>query len=123
MVTKHNSNNRSLKKTIMIDLDGVLNQYNGEYDKNYIPPINENANNFIKELARKYEVKLFTTRNSILATKWLVDNKLDKYIKDVTKIKELAWIYIDDRTIKFDGSYNNLLKEIEKFKPWYADEN
>ena len=30
-------------KTILIDLDGVLNKYNGKYDENFIPEIREGA--------------------------------------------------------------------------------
>ena len=30
-----------MKKTILFDLDGVLNKYDGNYDKAYIPPIKE----------------------------------------------------------------------------------
>ena len=31
------------KKTILFDLDGVLNTYDGKYDKNNIPPIKDGA--------------------------------------------------------------------------------
>ena len=31
------------KKTILIDLDGVLNAYDGKYDKNHIPSIKDGA--------------------------------------------------------------------------------
>ena len=33
----------NFKKTILFDLDGVLNTYDGKYDKNYIPPIKDGA--------------------------------------------------------------------------------
>ena len=29
------------RKTILIDLDGVLNEYTGDFDKDYIPPIKD----------------------------------------------------------------------------------
>ena len=41
------------KKLISIDLDGVLNEYNGIFDKNIIPPIKKGAKDFIKELLQK----------------------------------------------------------------------
>lgn len=34
------------KKTILFDLDGVLNIYDGKYDKDYIPPIKDGAYKF-----------------------------------------------------------------------------
>ncbi len=51
------------KKTILIDLDGVLNTYNGEYDENLIPPIKDGAREFLQNLSANYKVNIFTTRN------------------------------------------------------------
>ena len=107
------------KKTILCDLDGVLNVYDGKYDNTYIPQIKEGAYDFIKELSKNYKIVIFTTRNSLLASKWVIENKLDQYIDSVTNIKEPAYLIIDDRSLKFDGDYNKLKKEIENFKVWY----
>ena len=64
-------------KRIMIDLDGVLNEYGKEpFDENYIPEMKKDANKFLKELSEpNTELYLFTTRNLLLATKWLEKNK------------------------------------------------
>ena len=110
---------KTFKKTILIDLDGVLNEYTGGFDKNYIPPMKAGAKDFLKSLSENYEIKLFTTRNKILATKWLVENDVDKYFEDITNTKDLAWLYIDDRCINFNGDFNNLISSIDTFKPWY----
>ena len=106
-------------KTILIDLDGVLNTYNGNYDENYIPPMKEGAEEFLNEIHANYQIKLFTTRNTELAKKWLSDNGLDKYFLNVTNTKEPAWLYIDDRCIKFEGNYEKLYDDIKNFKVWY----
>lgn len=42
---------------------------------------------------------LFTTRNNLEATKWLIENKIDKYFKNVTNVKIPAYLYLDDRAI------------------------
>ncbi len=110
---------KTFKKTILIDLDGVLNQYTGGFDENYIPPIKAGAKEFLEDLVENYELKLFTTRNKILATKWLIENDIDKFFIDITNTKDLAWLYIDDRCINFDGNYNNLASSIKTFSPWY----
>lgn len=110
---------QTLKKTILVDLDGVLNEYKGNYSENIIPPIKKGAKNFLKQLSSNYTLKLFTTRNKLLVSKWLITNSIDKYINDITNIKEVCWLFIDDRTIKFKGNYISLLNEIENFKPWY----
>lgn len=106
-------------KTILIDLDGVLNNYNGKFDENFIPEIKDGAEDFLKELCKKYIIKIFTTRNKILAVKWLIENKLDSYIKDVTDIKEPAWLHIDDRCVNFRGNYTETAQQIDNFKSWY----
>ena len=111
--------NIKIKKTILIDLDGVLNEYVGNFDEKIIPPIKKGAYSFIKKLAKYYNIKIYTTRNKILVSKWLINNKLDNYISDVTNIKELASLYVDDRCITFNGNYKDLLNTIINFKPWY----
>ena len=108
-----------MQKTILLDLDGVLNKYDGNYDKEYIPPIKEGAYELIKELSQNYEIIIFTTRNSLMASKWIIENGLDKYVENVTNIKEPAYLIIDDRCINFKGDYKRLKKEIEKFNVWY----
>ena len=108
-----------IKKLILIDLDGVLNEYKGDYDEKYIPQIKEGAFDFIKELSKRYRIKIFTSRNLILTVNWIMDNKLDKYIEDVTNIKSPSYLIIDDRCINFSGDYRELTGVISKFKPWY----
>lgn len=109
------------RKTILIDLDGVLNEYVGEYNSNHIPKMKEGAFNFIKETSKEYNIKLFTTRNKELASKWVIENNLEQYITDITNKKEIAWLYIDDRCIKFEGNFSLLTEQIKSFKPWYEN--
>ncbi len=104
------------RKTIMIDLDGVLNTYDGKYDENKMPEIRLGAREFVEELNKDYDLILFTTRNNLKATKWLIENKMDKYFKNVTNVKIPAYIYLDDRAIKFSGDYQNTIKQIEDFQ-------
>ncbi len=107
------------KSVIMIDLDGVLDDYK-KYDNN-IPKIKKGAKEFIKNLheTNKYNLVLFTTRSPKLATYWLIDNNIDKYFTDVTNIKYPATIYLDDRAIQFNGDYKKTLKDIENFKVYW----
>lgn len=107
------------KKVILIDLDGVLNQYTGDFNSEIIPNIKQGAAEFLKTLSQQYEVKVFTTRNKIKTCKWLIDNKVDNYVSDITNVKDIAWLYIDDRCLKFEGDYSKLKNQIDKFKTWY----
>ena len=110
-------------KKILIDLDGVLNEYGKEeYNENYIPEIKVGAYEFLESLSKNAELYLFTSRNLMLATKWLINNNfnnLDKFFKDVTNIKLPSYLYIDDRTICFKGDYQKTLEEIENFKVYW----
>jgi len=106
-------------KTILIDLDGVLNNYDGNFDKEKIPPIKDGAKEFLKDLSENFVIKIFTTRNKLLTSKWLIENGIDRFIEDITDKKDLCWLYLDDRCICFDGEYENLKDKIENFKPWY----
>lgn len=107
-------------RKILIDLDGVLNEYGLEkFNENFIPNIKMGAYEFCEKLSKNAELYLFTSRNLMLATKWLINNNLDKFFKDVTNIKLPSFLYIDDRTICFEGDYNKLLYEIENFKVYW----
>ena len=108
------------KKTLMIDLDGVLNNYS-KYEENYIPEIKQGAKKFLEKLYKsdKYELILFTTRKIELAQKWLENKNIACYFKEITNIKKPAYIYIDDRALKFEGDYDKTLNEIENFKIYW----
>lgn len=107
------------KPTILIDLDGVLNEYKGNYDENFIPEIRDGAQEFIKELAQDYILYLFTTRNENQAKKWLENNDLEEYFEDITNTKIPAYIILDDRGVRFDGDFQNALNSINNFRVWY----
>ena len=108
------------KKKILIDLDGVLNEYGkNKYDENYIPEIKDGAAEFLEKLSSISELYLFTSRNLMLTTKWLIKNDIDKYFKDVTNIKIPSFLYIDDRTICFKGNFYKTFKEVKEFKPYW----
>ncbi len=101
----------------MIDLDGVLDNYTVYTDE--IPDIKNGAKEFVKKLSENYELILFTTRNSKQAVEWLQSNKIDKYFKNVTNVKNPAYIYIDDRALKFNGDYNKTIDEIKEFSVYW----
>ena len=109
------------KKKILIDLDGVLNQYGKEkFDEHYIPEIKEGAREFLENLSNdETELYLFTTRNLLLASKWLIENNLDKYFKDVTNVKIPAFLHVDDRCVCFNGDYKETFKEINNFNVYW----
>ena len=110
---------KKTKKTILLDLDGVLNDYSNGYEQNFIPPVRKDAVTFLEKLSKKFTVKLFTARKLTLAVRWVRENQLEDYIDSVTNIKEPSWLIIDDRCIKFNGNYSQLLDDINEFEVWY----
>ena len=84
---------KDYKKILLMDLDGVLNTYTGNFDKDFIPEIKAGAKEFLEELSKDYEIKIFTTRNRLLTVKWLIENKLDSLVTDVTNVKEPAYLH------------------------------
>ena len=100
------------KKVILVDLDGVLNTYNGNYEQNYIPQPKEGAREFLQELNKKYDVFIFTSRPLILTEAWLKSNKFEGLYKSITNSKLPAYLYIDDRAICHNGNFETTLKNI-----------
>lgn len=107
------------KKTILIDLDRILNKYNGVFDRKNIPEATAETREFIQKMSMDFKIKLFTRHNRILAAKWLIKNDLEIYISGITKVKKFCWVFVDDRCIQFDRDYENLRQTILNFKPWY----
>ena len=110
-----------IKKKILLDLDGVLNTYTGNFDVANIPSIKEGAINFLQELAKNYEIKIFTVRSIELVNEWVIKNNIQNYISGITNTKEAAWLIVDDRCICFNGCYDKLLADIACFKVWHRD--
>lgn len=124
---RHTDNNEGKilknKRKILIDLDGVLNEYGSEkYNEEEIPEIKAGAKEFLEKLSVIAELYLFTSRNIMLAVKWLIKYDLDKFFKDVTNVKIPSYLYIDDRTICFKGDYIKTLNEIKDFKVYWKQE-
>ena len=108
-----------MRKTIQIDLDGVLNDYNGNFSEE-IPKIKKGAKEFLKVLAKNYNVEIFTVRNKIATVKWLVSNKIDIFVKNVTNVKNpYSSIFLDDRAINFNGDFQDTLNKIKNFEPYW----
>lgn len=107
------------KKKILLDLDGVLNTYTGNYNADHIPPIKDGAVEFLQRLSHNFEIKIFTVRDIELAEKWVKENNIQLYISGVTNTKEPAWLIADDRCVCFNGCYDKLLADIANFKVWH----
>ena len=52
----------------------------------------------------------------MLSAKWLINNHIDRYFKDVTNSKIPSFLYIDDRTICFKGDFEKNIRRNNKFQ-------
>lgn len=107
------------KKTICVDFDGVLNEYNGYEEGDLGEPLT-GSKEFIKELRKKYKVVILTSRPKEQVSGWLRNNGFPSM--KVTNCKVPAVAYIDDRAIQFNGSYKKVISRLKNFKPYWAKE-
>ncbi len=108
-----------MRRTISIDLDGVLNEYNGKFNELEIPSPSVGCKEFLSELNKRYNIIIFTVRNINLVQNWLKENQLEKYISEVTNIKKPCYIYIDDRAICYKGNFKQTINEINNFEVFW----
>ena len=108
-----------MKKTILIDLDGVLNQYAGNYQDDFIPPPAEGVKDFLSILSKNFNIIVFTTRNSDITSEWLRKNSLDKYIIEITNIKKPCFLYVDDRAVCHKGNFRSTIEQINNFNAYW----
>ncbi len=104
--------------TVCVDLDGVLNLYDGWRGADYFHPPRPGAEEFLRALAaRNYRVIIFTIRWAAHVETWLDEHGLKPYVDSVTNQKPVAHVYLDDRAICFQGDFDQALRQIAAFKP------
>lgn len=108
-----------IKKTICVDFDGVLNEYDGYEEGDFGEPLS-GSHDFIRELRKKYKVVILTSRSKEQVIDWLNNNGFPSM--KVTNRKVPAVAYIDDRAIQFKGNYKKVISRLKNFKPYWAKE-
>ena len=92
---------KNIKKRLLIDLDGVLNEYGKEkFDENFIPKIKNGAKEFLENLSKEYNINYVRTQYESL---YFVP-KVKKYITikypiNLIKIALLNLFTISNRKI------------------------
>lgn len=107
-----------IKKTICVGFDGVLNEYNGYEEGNLGEPLSA-SKEFIRQLRKKYKVVILTSRPKEQVIDWLNNNGFPSM--EVTDRKIPAVAYIDDRAIRFNGSYIQTIYEAVNLKPYWVE--
>lgn len=121
-----NDNLKEDKERIMIDFDGVLHSYEeGFKDGTIYGTLISGAKEAIDELKEKYEIVIFTTRaskiyndNADVQVKNIKEflSKNDVYFDKITSDKLGAKAYIDDRAIRFENNWSEILNKINSLK-------
>lgn len=108
---------------ICIDLNGVLDTYagwTGQYE-DYAP--RAGAREFLAALQDKgYHVVVCTAQPSerlMEIEAWALEHDLSDYIDLITNEKPPAVAYLDDRAVRFDGSYDDALTALTGFKAYW----
>ncbi len=112
------------QKILSIDLDGVLNNYQGKYDASDIPEMKDGTFEFLQKLSIQYRITIFTARNKNLVKTWLIKNNLMQFIQDITNKKNpYSSIILDDRAINFDGNFDKAYTNIQNFNPYWKNKS
>ncbi len=102
---------------VCVDLDGVLNEFDGWKYAEYFHPPRAGAREFLKALCGSgYRVVVFTCRWAPHVERWLAENGLAEYVSEVTDKKPPAHVYVDDRALRFRGDFDETLSAIAAFK-------
>lgn len=104
---------------VCVDFDGVLNTYHGYKGKYEHGVPRDGAKEFLETLSKQYQVAIFTCAEIVIVRDWLVKYDMMKYVWDITSCKLPAIAYIDDRGIRFNGDYNDVLSQLKDNRPYW----
>lgn len=111
-----------MSSIVCVDLDGVLNQFDGWRGPDYFHPPRPGARDFLRQLHELgYEVIVFTVRWKPHVEQWLARHGLAEFVSEVTDKKPPAHVYIDDRAVCFRGDYREALELIPKFRAHWEE--
>lgn len=116
---------------VCVDLDGVLAKYEGWKGHGVIGDPILGSTEFLLALKKRgYRVIVFTARGTGEVWDWLHTWALADLVDEVNVNssvisnnmgKPVANFYVDDRAIRFRGSYLDVLEEIDGFVEWWQD--
>lgn len=105
------------KPVVCVDLDGVLNAFDGWRGADFFHPPRPGAREFLQLLnERGYRVVVFTVRWAPHVEAWLAEHGLAEFVSAVTDKKPPAHVYVDDRAICFEGDFAKTMDRIGGFK-------
>ena len=108
---------------IALDLDGVLATYDGWHGPD--TPIGTPApgvHAFLNRLAAEgWDAVVFTGRPAAVAEAWCKAHGIRVPVHDSRNGKPMATVFLDDRALRFEGSFQRALVQLEAArKPWWS---
>lgn len=108
------------RPTVCVDLDGVLNTFDEWRGPEFFHGPREGAREFLSDLhASGFRVVILTVRWHEWVRAWLEANALSEFVDEVTDRKPPAHAYVDDRAVCFRGDFNDTLRQIIAFRPFW----
>jgi hypothetical protein len=107
------------KKTVCVDLNGVLDTYDGWVSAEHMHPPAPGAKDFLLDLSdHGYEAVILSSRDPAAVEKWMSEHfglkgEIWAY---ATSTKVPAMAYVDDRAVHFDGDYATALRGVLELK-------
>lgn len=117
-----------MKKTVVLDFDGVIHSYTSGWQGVEIvpdPPVPGIKESIEALRAVGYEVAVVSARASTYEGCKAIHRYLMAHgiqVDEVTDKKPPALVYVDDRAICFDGNAKSLVEKIINFRPWNEKE-
>lgn len=113
----------STRRTVCVDLNGVLDTYPGWQGYVSWHPPREGAADFLRSLNREgFKVVILTVRDPVDARRWLETHGLSAQVAEVTNRKPPAVAYVDDRALCFQGDFESTLEDLLTFEPFWRGE-
>jgi len=115
-----------MKKTICLDFDGVCNTYDGWKGEDELFSPRPHLGDFISTLlASNKRVAIFSTRPADKLRTWFskwfpsMDSSIDAGDLFFPERKPPADCYLDDRAVRFNGSFEEVLDDCLKFRAFW----
>lgn len=103
------------RPTVAVDFDGVIHRYSKGWQDGviYDPPV-DGTFVALNVLATRHKVVIYTVRDDLNAVwEWLKKYGLHIVVSEVTNLKPIAHLYIDDRAYRFEGDWTKALADVE----------
>jgi len=111
-------------RTICVDLDGVLNMFDEWRGPEFFHPPRKGSREFLAALKeQEFRIVILTCRWHEWVVEWLQKYDLAEFVDEVTDRKPPAHAYIDDRAVCFRGDFQQTLRSIEDFRPFWQVPN